>query len=72
LSDFLLKEGLLITKIPGDLLNETFCADLVYQANRTLGGLDLVVNNAGYVFLEDCANDADLVPAQLRRPYVWT
>jgi hypothetical protein len=72
LSDFLLKEGLLVTKIPGDLLNETFCADLVHQANRTLGGLDLVVNNAGYVFLERCANDADMVPAQLRRPYVWT
>jgi NAD(P)-dependent dehydrogenase (short-subunit alcohol dehydrogenase family) len=51
LSDFLLEEGLLIKKIPGDLLNETFCADLVHQANRTLGGLDLVVNNAGYVFL---------------------
>jgi hypothetical protein len=49
LSDFLSKEGLLLEKIPGDLLNETFCTDLVHQANRTLGGLDLIVNNAGYV-----------------------
>jgi NAD(P)-dependent dehydrogenase (short-subunit alcohol dehydrogenase family) len=27
--------------------NETFCAQLVQAANRMLGGLDLVVNNAG-------------------------
>jgi NAD(P)-dependent dehydrogenase (short-subunit alcohol dehydrogenase family) len=43
----LAKEGLHITKIPGDLLNETFCDDLVHQAYKALGGLDLIVNNAG-------------------------
>jgi hypothetical protein len=52
LSVFLSMEGLLLEKIPGDLLNETFCTDLVHQANKTLGGLDLIVNNAGYVFSE--------------------
>jgi hypothetical protein len=72
LSDFLLKEGILVNKIPGDLLNETFCADLVHQANRTLGGLDLVVNNAGYVFPKVYANAADLIPVQLCGPHVWT
>ncbi|KAK7426237.1 hypothetical protein QQZ08_007267 [Neonectria magnoliae] len=33
---------------PGDLRNETFCADLVQQAADRLGGLDIVVNNAGF------------------------
>jgi hypothetical protein len=49
LASILAKEGLHITKIPGDLLNETFCGDLVHRANKALGGLDLIVNNAGYV-----------------------
>jgi len=33
--------------IPGDLRDETFCQKLVEQAVRELGGLDIVVNNAG-------------------------
>jgi NAD(P)-dependent dehydrogenase (short-subunit alcohol dehydrogenase family) len=48
LADFLAAEGLRITRISGDLLNETFCTSLVNEASRALGGLDLVVNNAGY------------------------
>ena len=40
-------------KIPGDLMNETFCADVVHRAHAALGGLDLVVNNAGYVPLDE-------------------
>lgn len=32
--------------IPGDLRDEAFCRDLVDQAARRLGGLDIVVNNA--------------------------
>lgn len=47
LADFLSKEGLNITRIPGDLLNETFCENLVERANEALGGLDILVNNAG-------------------------
>ena len=72
LSDFLALEGLSLEKIPGDLLNETFCTDLVHQANRILGGLDLIVNNAGYVFSEFYADDADPNPVQICRPHVWT
>jgi NAD(P)-dependent dehydrogenase (short-subunit alcohol dehydrogenase family) len=33
--------------IPGDLRDETFCKQLVEQAVRGLGGMDIVVNNAG-------------------------
>jgi NAD(P)-dependent dehydrogenase (short-subunit alcohol dehydrogenase family) len=33
--------------IPGDLRDETFCQRLVSEAVQRLGGLDLVVNNAG-------------------------
>lgn len=34
-------------RIPGDLLDEEFCAELPEQANEALGGLDVLVNNAG-------------------------
>ena len=34
--------------MPGDLLNETFCADLVHRAEDALGGLDILVSNAGF------------------------
>jgi NAD(P)-dependent dehydrogenase (short-subunit alcohol dehydrogenase family) len=33
--------------IPGDLRDEAFCKKLVSEAIRELGGLDIVVNNAG-------------------------
>ena len=33
--------------IPGDLRDETFCRDLVDRAVQALGGLDIVVSNAG-------------------------
>jgi NAD(P)-dependent dehydrogenase (short-subunit alcohol dehydrogenase family) len=33
--------------IPGDLRDETFCQSLVEQAVNGLGGLDIIVNNAG-------------------------
>ena len=49
LHDLLAREDLSITRIPGDLMDEEFCESLVRQANEKLGGLDLVVNNAGYV-----------------------
>lgn len=43
----LLKEGITITKIPGNLLDEEFCSQLVLRAEKALGGLDILVNNAG-------------------------
>ena len=49
LEAFLAAEGLSIFRIPGDLLNETFCEELVTEAEDSMGGLDIVVNNAGYV-----------------------
>jgi len=41
------KEGRNGIGIPGDLRDEAFCQQLVAQAVSGLGGLDIVVNNAG-------------------------
>jgi NAD(P)-dependent dehydrogenase (short-subunit alcohol dehydrogenase family) len=41
------KEGRIALAIPGDLRDEAFCVKLVADAVRGLGGLDIVVNNAG-------------------------
>jgi NAD(P)-dependent dehydrogenase (short-subunit alcohol dehydrogenase family) len=41
------KEGRIGVAIPGDLRDEAFCRQLVEQAVSALGGLDIVVNNAG-------------------------
>lgn len=40
-------EGRKAVAIPGDLRSEAFCQTLVAEALRQLGGLDIVVNNAG-------------------------
>jgi hypothetical protein len=40
-------EGRIGLGIPGDLRDEKFCQDLVARAVQGLGGLDIVVNNAG-------------------------
>ena len=44
--DVLARDGLSLVRIPGNLLNETFCAELVYTAYERLDGLDILVNNA--------------------------
>ena len=41
------KAGRKIALIPGDLRDEEFCKRLVAQTVQQLGGLDIVVNNAG-------------------------
>lgn len=41
------KEGHTCVPIPGDLREEAFCQRLVAEAVRGLGGLDIVVSNAG-------------------------
>jgi NAD(P)-dependent dehydrogenase (short-subunit alcohol dehydrogenase family) len=41
-------EGHKIVLIPGDLTDEKFCRELVARANKELGGLDILVNNAAY------------------------
>lgn len=40
--------------IPGNLVNEQFCSEMVQRAVRELGGLDCLVNNAGkQIFVDD-------------------
>ncbi|PTR00100.1 NAD(P)-dependent dehydrogenase (short-subunit alcohol dehydrogenase family) [Mucilaginibacter yixingensis] len=41
------KEGRKAIAIPGDLRQEAFCKELVHKAIAGLGGLDIIVNNAG-------------------------
>lgn len=41
------KEGRKGVAIPGDLRNEAFCKQLVQKALNELGGLDIIVSNAG-------------------------
>jgi NAD(P)-dependent dehydrogenase (short-subunit alcohol dehydrogenase family) len=41
-------EGKRIILLPGDLTDREFCVNLVGQANRKLGGIDILVNNAAY------------------------
>jgi len=42
------REGRKAVAIPGDLRTEEVCRSLVAQAERELGGLDILVSNAGY------------------------
>ena len=41
-------EGRKVALLPGDLTDQKFCASLIADANRQLGGLDILVNNAAY------------------------
>jgi NAD(P)-dependent dehydrogenase (short-subunit alcohol dehydrogenase family) len=45
--DLIKKEGRKAVSIPGDLREESYCKDLVAKALQGLGGLDVVVCNAG-------------------------
>ena len=45
--DLIKKEGRKGIAIPGDLRDEAFCKQLVQKAIKELGGLDIIVNNAG-------------------------
>jgi len=44
----LLEDGTKLVLLPGDLTDENFCLQLVDDAREKLGGLDLLVINAGY------------------------
>jgi NAD(P)-dependent dehydrogenase (short-subunit alcohol dehydrogenase family) len=44
----LARDGLELEQLPGDLTDEAFCLKLVDDAEARLGGLDLLVINAGY------------------------
>ena len=45
--DLIRQAGRKAVAIPGDLRDESFCRNLVETAVRELGGLDIVVSNAG-------------------------
>jgi NAD(P)-dependent dehydrogenase (short-subunit alcohol dehydrogenase family) len=45
--DLIKAEGRTAVAIPGDIRDEAFCKQLVDRAVRELGGLDIVVSNAG-------------------------
>jgi short chain dehydrogenase len=45
--DLIKAEGRVGIAIPGDLRDEKFCQELVARAVEGLGGLDIIVNNAG-------------------------
>ena len=46
--DLIRKEGRKALAIPGDIRSEDFCRQLVNQAVQQLGGLDILINNAGH------------------------
>jgi len=37
-----------VTLLPGDLTDQAYCTALVAKANKAMGGIDIVVNNAAY------------------------
>lgn len=45
--DLIKAEGRKAAAIPGDLRQESYCVELVHKAVEALGGLDVVVSNAG-------------------------
>jgi len=45
--DLIRREGRIAVAIPGDIRSEAFCTKLVADAHDGLGGLDIVVSNAG-------------------------
>ena len=42
------KDGLALVQLPGDLTDAAFCRALIDDAEKRLGGLDILVINAGY------------------------
>ena len=61
------KEGRRAIAIPGDIGNREFCVDLVRRTVDELGGLDILINNAGEQhYDEDLAN---IDEQQLRRTF---
>ena len=51
------KAGRKAYPIPGDITSENFCRDLVAQAVKSLGGLDILCNVAGHMFAQESIED---------------
>lgn len=61
------KEGKKLVCLPGDVTEQAFCAELVNQAVDRLGGLDILVSNAGK---QVSVNDFDdITPEQFDRTF---
>lgn len=69
-----------LIRIPGDLRSKSFCYELVHKASKKLGGLDLIVNNAGWVILvaqvsshiDTSTDTATGSPANSKPSKTWT
>ena len=48
LAELAKNDGSKLILVPGDITDQDFCNELVDRANRELGGLDILVNNAAY------------------------
>ena len=59
--------GVHATLIPGDIGNEKFCARLVKNAARAMGGIDILVLNAG--FQQHCDDILKLSTEQLEKTF---
>lgn len=59
------KDGLDVVQFPGDLTDSAFCRQLIDDAEGALGGLDILVINAGYQ--QACKSIADISDEQFDR-----
>lgn len=67
LCELLRKEGVEPVELPGDLRDPETCFRIVTEAHRRLGGLDILVLNAG---VQTAAKDiAEITPEQVRRTF---
>ena len=57
LQDLIEGEGGTLVRLPGDLTDEGFCTSLVADAAEALGGLDVLVNNAGHQVYQESIDD---------------
>ncbi len=67
LADFLDKENKPLILIPGDLTEEKSCIEIVQKANKMLGGLDILVLNAGVQIAQE--DIADITEEQLKKTF---
>ncbi|OZC04092.1 SDR family oxidoreductase [Rubricoccus marinus] len=67
LADLIEGEGGTLVRLPGDLQDESFCVQLVEDAREKLGGLDVLVINAGNQTAQESIQD--ITTEQFDRTY---